>query len=300
MNYTLHQLRVFQKVVEFKSITKAAESLNMTQPAVSIQLKNLQEQFDMPITEIIGRQLQVTDFGMELYKVAGRILIEVELIDYMSNQYKGLLAGKLKISSVSTGKYVIPFFTSGFLKEHEGIKLDLDVTNRRDVIKVLEKNEVDFALVSIVPDHLDLLEEPLMANKLFLTSSAPEDIQSLENVSLIHREDGSGTRINMQNFFEKMGVNPKVRMQLRSNEAVKQAVMAGLGLSILPLVSMKNEIYANQLKLIDFDGFPIEKVWKLVWLKNKRLSPVAKAFLEYVRNKKSEIISREFSWMDAY
>jgi LysR family transcriptional regulator, low CO2-responsive transcriptional regulator len=301
MNYTLHQLRVFQKVVEFKSITKAAESLNMTQPAVSIQLKNLQEQFDMPITELLGRQLQITDFGMELYQIAGRISDEVDLIDYRTTQYRGLLAGKLKLASVSTGKYVIPHYLKGFLNEHDGIDLELDVTNRRHVIQALERNEVDFALMTILPENLKIEEELLLLNKIILVgANSIEDNENIFELPLIYREEGSGTRLTMQQFFESHNHKPKKRFQLQSNEAVKQAVIAGLGYSILPLVSLKNELKEEQIKIINGIDLPIVNEWKLVWLKNKRLSPIAKAFLEYVQTNKEQIEASVFSWMNKF
>ena len=134
MNYTLHQLQVFLKVTQTKSITKAAEELYLTQPAVSIQLRNLQDQFDIPLTEVVGRQLYVTDFGQEIAKAAEAILNEVQTINHKTLAYKGQLSGRLKIASASTGKYVIPYFLSGFLKEHPGIELSLDVTNKTKVV----------------------------------------------------------------------------------------------------------------------------------------------------------------------
>lgn len=303
MNYTLHQLRVFQKVVQLKSITKAAEALNMTQPGVSIQMKNLQEQFDMPLTELLGRQLQITDFGGELYAIATRILEEIDLIDYRANQYKGVLAGKLKIASVSTGKYIIPYFLKGFLDLYNGVDLSLDVTNRREVIANLEKNEVDFALITLIPEHLDLEKEILMPNKLYLLAGAevnPDEARDLMNLPLIYREEGSGTRQQMQSFFDNKGVKPQVRLQLKSNEAVKQAVLAGLGYSVIPLVSLKNELKEKQVQIIPVEGFPLEAQWHLIWLKQKRLSPVATAFLDYIRENKNNIIEKEFSWMSPY
>ncbi len=301
MNYTLHQLRVFQKVVDCRSITKAAEALNMTQPAVSIQLKNLQEQFDMPITELLGRQLQITDFGLELYQIASKILEEVDFIDYRTKQYKGLLAGKLKIASVSTGKYVLPYYLKGFIDENEGVDIDIDVTNRREVVLSLEKNEVDFALINVLPEHIELKEEQLMPNRLYLVGAGKGDFTSdISALPLIHREEGSGTRLIMQRFFDLNKYNPKYRFQLRSNEAVKQAVIAGLGYSLLPLVSIKNELENGQIKIIQKEGFPIDNQWRLVYLKNKRLSPVAKAFLEYIQTNKEGILQKIFSWMDKY
>jgi len=303
MNYTLHQLRIFEKVVQLKSITKAAEALNMTQPGVSIQMKNLQDQFDMPLTELLGRQLQITDFGRELYIITTRILEEIDFIDYKTKQYKGILAGRLKIASVSTGKYIIPSFLKGFLDLYNGVDLSIDVTNKRAVIANLEKNEVDFALLTMIPGHLDLEKEILMPNKLYLLGGADaklDEARDLMNLPLIYREEGSGTRQQMQAFFDKKGVKPQIRLQLKSNEAVKQAVLAGLGYSVIPLASLKNELKEKQVQIIPTEGFPLCTQWNLVWLKQKRLSPVATAFLDYIRQNKNNIREKEFSWMSQY
>ncbi|MFT4738918.1 MAG: DNA-binding transcriptional LysR family regulator, partial [Paraglaciecola sp.] len=229
MNYTIHQLRIFLKVIQKRSVTKASEELFMTQPAVSIQLKNLQDQFDIPLTEIIGRQLYVTDFGKEIGVIAERVVQELESINYKTQAYQGLLTGKLKISAASTGKYVLPFFLSGFLERHTGIDLVLDVTNKSRVIESLKKNEIDFALVSVVPDNIQIEEELLIENKLYLLSNQSH---SDENKPLIYREEGSATRIAMEKYFEKHQGAHRKGMEMTSNEGVKQAVIAGLGNSI--------------------------------------------------------------------
>ena len=156
MNYTLHQLQVFLKVADLKSITKAAEELFLSQPAVSIQLKNFQDQFEIPLYEIIRRQLYVTDFGNEIARAAENIIDEVYAINYKTLEYKGLLSGKLKVCAVSTGKYVMPYFLTDFIKCHENIDLNLDVTNKLMVLASLQKNEVDFALVSILPKDINI------------------------------------------------------------------------------------------------------------------------------------------------
>ena len=158
MNFTLHQLKVFITIVENKSITKAANELNMTQPAASIQLKNFQDQFEIPLSEVIGRQFYVTDFGIEIYEIAKEILNKTETIQYKTEAFKGLLSGKLKISVVSTGNYVMPYFLNGFLKNHPNVELVLDVSNKTNVIKDLEQNLVDFSLVTVSPTHLDELD----------------------------------------------------------------------------------------------------------------------------------------------
>ena len=154
MNYTLHQLQVFLKIAETRSITKAAEELHLTQPAVSIQLRNFQDQFDIPLTELIGRRIFITDFGREVAEAAEAIVEQVQGIRHKAMAHKGLLTGRLRISVVSTGKYVMPYFLSGFMHRHDGVELLMDVTNKARVLQSLENNEVDFALVSILPTNL--------------------------------------------------------------------------------------------------------------------------------------------------
>lgn len=307
MNYTLHQLQVFLKVTQMQSITKAAEELHLSQPAVSIQLRNLQDQFEIPLTEVIGRKLYITDFGKEIAVAAERILNEVQAVNYKTLAYKGQLIGRLKISVVSTGKYVMPYFLSDFLRQHEGIELVLDVTNKSMVIESLEKNEVDFSLVSVLPENLQVENIELMENKLFLVGNKEQkfkrqlyDNSILEEVPLIYREAGSGTRHVMERFIKQNNLPVKKKMELTSNEAVKQAVIAGLGYSIMPLIGIKNELINGDLQIILVNGFPIKSVWRLIWLKNKNFSPVASAFLDYIRKEKSRIISEKFEWFDQF
>jgi DNA-binding transcriptional LysR family regulator len=308
MNFTLHQLKVFMIVVENESITKASEELNMTQPAVSIQLKNLQLQFDIALTEVIGRKLYITEFGKELYQIADRILKEVDSINYKTQSFKGILSGRLKISVASTGKYVMSYYLKDFLTNNPNIDLLMDVTNKTKVIKSLENNEVDFALVSVLPDTLDIEQEILLPNKLFLTGASDMDTtfvnQStksiLGSIPLIYREEGSGTRVTMQRFFQKANIVPKVKLELTSSEAVKQAVIAGLGYSIQSILSIKNEIKQKEVRIIPVKGLPLTENWRLIWLKQKKISEVAKAFLLFVQKNKQSIYQKKFSWIEKY
>lgn len=307
MNYTLHQLHVFLKIVETKSITKAAQELNLTQPAVSIQYKNFQDQFEIPLTEIVGRQLYVTEFGFEIAEIAERISNEVQEIQFKTMAYKGHLTGTLKISIVSTAKYIMPYFLSDFLKQHQGIDLQLDVTNRSKVLKSIEKNEVDFALVSILPEKLNVFNEELMRNKLFLVANSdfetPQNILSPKSIAdfpIIYRENGSGTRFKMERFFDKNQLNIKNKLELTSNEAVKQAVIAGLGLSIMPLIGIKNELHKGDLKIIPVKGLPTQTEWNLIWHSQKSLSPIAKTYLNFIKDNKKQIITNKFSWYEDY
>jgi DNA-binding transcriptional LysR family regulator len=307
MHYTLHQLQIFVKICETKSITKASEELHLTQPAVSIQLKNFQDQFEFPLTEVVGRKLFVTDFGKEIAQAAERILNEVHAINYKVNAYKGQLTGRLKISVVSTGKYVIPYFLSEFLKKNEGVELVMDVTNKTKVLETLNNNEVDFALVSIVPDNIQVEQIELLSNQLFLVSDKtfkvgkkPLDTTIFEHLPLIYREAGSGTRHTMEKFLNNNKIPVRKKMELTSNEAVKQAVIAGIGSSIMPLIGIKNELLNGELQIIPVKGLPITSNWNLIWLKNKNFSPAASAFLEYLRENKEKIKKERFNWYDNY
>lgn len=291
MNYTLHQLQIFMEVIKFQSITKAAEEMHMTQPALSIQLKNFQQQFDIPLIEIIGKRLYITDFGKSIAVIAKKMMLEAEALQYKTKAYRGLLTGKLKISSASTGKYVIPYFLADFLKSYPGIDLTLDVSNKATVVNHLKENTVDFALVSVVPEEIKVKEVILLENKLYLVGNTPK---LDKKKPLIYREDGSATRMAMDLYFGN--IHDRRSLKLTSNEAVKQAVIAGLGYSILPLIGIKNELAAQQLFIIPAKKLPIITNWRLVWLENKQLSPIAQAFLHYISSEKQAIIQRQFEW----
>jgi DNA-binding transcriptional LysR family regulator len=292
MHYTINQLRVFLKVVETESVTKASEELFMTQPAVSIQLKNLQNQFKIPLTEVVGRQLFVTEFGQEVARIASRVFEELEDLKYKTKEYEGVFTGKLRISSASTGKYVIPYFLTEFLDLFKGIDLALDVTNKTKVVESLKNNEIDFAVVSVLPDEIEVEEEILIENHLFLVGN--KDNQELKKAR-IYREEGSATRKVMEQFFQAKEIKRK-QLVLTSNEAVKQAVMAGIGHSILPLIGIKNELREGSLTIIKKRGLPIKTDWRIIWLKGKKLSPVAHAYLDYIRQEKKHIKDKYFQW----
>ena len=307
MNYTLNQLQIFLKIVENQSITKAAEELYLTQPAVSIQLKKFQDQFAIPLTEVVGRKLYVTDFGKEIAVSVQQILNEMEAINYKTKSFKGQLAGRLKISIVSTAKYVMPYFLSGFMQQHRGVDLVMDVTNKTRVVESLEQNEVDFSLVSVLPEKLQLNRVELMQNKLYLVGGtvikrnpnlSPKKI--FERYPLLYRERGSATRNAMETFISQKNLPTYKKMELTSNEALKQAVIAGLGYSIMPLIGIKNELKNGDLEIIPYRGLPIITHWNLVWLKAKKLSPVAEAFLTYLDSEKDSIIKDKFDWFEKY
>ena len=307
MDFTLHQLKIFVKIVEYQSITKASEELFLTQPAVSIQLKKMQNQFDIPLTEVVGRQLYVTDFGKEIALSAQKILEEIEAINYKTKSFKGKLSGKIKLSIVSTAKYVMPYFLSDFMRQHSAVDLIMDVTNKMQVVKSLEQNDTDFAMVSVIPEQLSLNKVELMQNKLYLVGGTSikrnprYSIRKLfEKYPLLFREQGSATRNAMETFLNKKNLPTFKKMELTSNEALKQAIVAGLGYSIMPLIGIKNELRNGDLEIISLRGLPIITHWNLVWLKAKNLSPAAEALLEFIQAEKERIIKETFDWFEKY
>lgn len=307
MNYTLNQLQIFLKIVQTESITKAAEELQLTQPAVSIQLKNFQDQFDIPLTEMIGRKIFITDFGKEIAIAAEDIIDQVNAINSKTLAYKGLLTGKLKISVVSTGKYVMPYFLADFMKKHTGIELSMDVTNKNKVIESLANGEVDLSLVSILPENLQVEKLDILQNKLYLVGDTKKrfDKQTqikdlLKSSPLIYRENGSGTRQVMEKYIEQNKLPVFKKIELTSNEAVKQSLIAGLGYSIMPLIGIRNELTNKDLQIIPMKGLPIKTTWSLIWMKGKKHSPVSSTFLEYLREHKDDIVHEKFKWYEQY
>jgi DNA-binding transcriptional LysR family regulator len=305
MDFSLRQLQLYCSVVENKGISKAAIELDITQPAISIQLKKMQKNFDSPLTEINGKKIQITDFGHSFYQHAKQILKQVEEFKYRLETFDGELSGKLKIATVSTGKYIMPFYLKTFLDINKKIDLKLDVSNRKQVIADLLANEIDFALVSVLPNEVDFNEEILMKNPLYLIGSSKtfdknSNLYNSKEYPLIYREEGSGTRIVMQRHFDQINYAPKIKMELTSNEAVKQAVIAGLGFSMLSLLSIKNELLLNELEIIPDFQMRIKSNWRLIWLKKRKLSPIAEEFLNYIQKNKKTIYKDKFNWIEDF
>ncbi|MEK0414446.1 MAG: HTH-type transcriptional activator CmpR [Bacteroidota bacterium] len=297
MNYTLNQLRIFLKITQTLSITKSAEQLNLTQPAISIQLKNFQQQFDYPLIEIIQRRIHVTALGKEIALAAESIISEIDNINYRSQNFKNNLAGHLRISIVSTGNYIMPYFLSDFLKKNVNVDLTMDVTNKSKVIQSLLDNEIDFALVSILPDDIQVEKFNLIPNELYLVGNKEvgpniKIEEQFASTPFIFREKGSGTRQAMEKFIAKNKIKVKKKLELTSNEAVKHAIISGLGYSIMPLIGIRNEIQNGLLKIIPIKGLPLKTTWQLIWLKEKRLTPIAESYLKYLELEKKNIISK--------
>ncbi len=301
MNFTLHQLRIFYTISKTLSISKAAEELNLTQPAVSIQQKNFQSEFELALMHLKGKKIVLTDFGKDIAKLAERILNDADQLKSRIDDHKGLIAGKLKIAVVSTGKYLMPYLLTDFLNIYPGVELIMEVANEDAVKQQLKDWHYELALMSLAdlePEYgaLDLLE-----NKIYLFKNSQLKMNDLneifEKYPVIIREEGSGTRGISENFIRDINLPLKIKkMVLTSNEAVKQALLAQLGVSIMPLIGLKNEINNHLVTIIPHEGFPIKNQWKLVWLKERELTNVAKKYIAYLQNNLEMLIEKHFEW----
>ncbi len=289
MSYSLHQLTVFASVARNRSMTKAAEELFMSQPAVSIQVKKLQEHFDIELFEVIGKQLYLTEAGKELFETQKRIQVELENLDMVFHEFKGSLKGDLKLVVVSTAKYFMPYLLGHFRKKYENINISLKVTDRIELLENLKQNKYDLAVVSMLPEDLDLEVKEFLKNPLQIAAPVNHPLAGKKNLSLkdlkgydfVIREKGSGTRMVMERLFKKAKISPKIVMELSTNEAVKQAIMAGIGLSLISDHSMVLERSMNRIQVLDIKEFPHINTWKLVYLKGKKLSPVSRSFIDF-------------------
>ncbi|HKK40027.1 MAG TPA: LysR substrate-binding domain-containing protein [Cryomorphaceae bacterium] len=310
MNFTLHQLKVFLQVVDRDSVTLAAADLHLTQPAVSSQLKLLQSQVGLPLTEVIGRKIHITDTGREFAELAKEILQKTEELDERMTSKKGKVSGKLRLSVVSTGKYFVPPILAEFKKAYPEVKISLDVSKREESEAALLDYEADFIIATSSASldayaKIDFLPNPLIlaapANPVdFELPSGRATPKDLKKLPFIFRERGSGTRKRMDRFLEQEGIEPENSMELVTNEAVKQLILAGFGVSFLSIYSMRLELQHNELQIIKHSKLPLKGQWSLVWLKGKKHTPATEAFLNFLVENSDEWIDRLFPWVKEY
>lgn len=291
MNVSFRQLRVFQAVAQHLSHTRASEELNLTQPAVSMQIRLLEEEVGLPLFEKLGKQICLTEAGRELYQYSRTIFAELEEAEAVLQSLRGLNRGTLNIAVASTVNYFAPRLLAVFHRRFPGIRLSLEVTNRQSLIRLLQSNELDLALMGQPPEQLDLDAEAFMDNPLVVI--APPDhplvrerqipLERLAQETFVIREPGSGTRAAMERYFAERGVKLQTGMQMTRNEAIKQAVRAGLGLSLVSGLTIELELETGRLAVLDVVGFPLRRRWYLVHRQGKRLSPAAAAFREFLR-----------------
>lgn len=291
MRYSLRQLEIFCAVARTLSYTRAAEELNLTQPAVFTQVRQLEDSVGTPIIERIGKRLFLTDAGRLVLDSARTILGEAGRMDQALADLRGLSRGRLRISIVSTAKYDVPARLGVFCAQHPGIDVVLNVWNREELLGRLTNNEDDLYILGTPPDNLDIIAEPFADNPLVLVAAPDHPLASrkglvvgdLRDQPFLMRETGSGTRIAAERFFSAAGLRPSVRMELGANEAIKQAAAAGLGLAVLSRGTVELELKVGVLKQLDVEGFPILRRWYVAYLSGKRLSVAAQAFLTQLR-----------------
>ncbi|MBE9177707.1 LysR family transcriptional regulator [Oculatella sp. LEGE 06141] len=294
---TLHQLKVFEATARHGSFTRAAEELFLTQPTVSMQVKQLTKAIGLPLFEQVGKRLFLTDAGRELFSTCQEIFSRLEQLEMTIADLKGMKQGRLRLAVITTAKYFMPRLLGPFCQLYPGIDVSLTVTNHERVIDRLANNQDDLYVMTQLPSHLDIKTHPFLDNPLVVLAPSNHPLANEKSIPLkrfaeepfIMREPGSGTRRAVQQLLDENNLTVKVRLELGSNEAIKQAIAAGLGLSILSHHVLSMEGTSGALTVLDVQGFPIQRQWYTVYLAGKQLSVVANTFLQYLQEAAREL-----------
>jgi LysR family transcriptional regulator, low CO2-responsive transcriptional regulator len=290
-NITFRQIRVFTEVARRLSFVRAAEALHLTPPAVTMQVKELEASLGLPLFDRQGRSVSLTTTGEYFLVYARRLLSTLKDAEDAMARFKRVETGVLNIGLVSTAKYFVPRLLARFREEHAGVEVRLQVAgNREQLVALLHAGEVDLAIMGRPPKELATRAEPFAAHPLVFVGPpghplvAAEHVgpEALANHPLIVREQGSGTRKAMEDFFRAQHVAPHIAMEMSSNETIKQAVMAGMGLSFLSLHTIGLEMRHGLIDIVEVEGTPIMRTWNLVRLLSKLLSPPAEAFRYFI------------------
>jgi len=289
MHVTFRQLRLFLALADTGSVSRAAEAMHVTQPTASAQLKEITDAVGLPLYEVISRRVHLTDAGLRLAQTARAMLMEWEAFEQHADQVKGLSRGRLRVAAVSTAKYFIPRLVGSFCKLHPAIDVSLEVLNRDGVVARLKDNRDEIYIMSMPPDAVELEDEIFMENPLvviagrgtFPKKAPPLPLAALKSHRFILREPGSGTRMATDQHFRRQRFTPDVRLELGSNEAIKEAVAGGLGIGVISRHAL-HDAARKDLAEVAVEGFPISSRWHVVHPKAKQLSPVATAFRAYL------------------
>ncbi len=303
MNITLRQLKVFSAVAKHLSFTRAAEELHLTQPAVSMQVKQLEGQLEIPLFEQLGKKIYLTEAGEEVHHYSRTIAQQLDDMATALSNLKGLAHGKLRISVATTANYFAPHLLADFTRRFPGVNVILDVTNRQTLLRQLAENEVDMVIMGKPPVEMDLEAESFMENPLVLIAPPGHHLvgkqqiplKQLEDEVFLLREPGSGTRSAMERFFAAHDITITASMEVSSDEAIKQSVQAGLGLSVMSQDAVEMELTLNRLKILDVADFPIQRYWFVVHRKGKRLSAIAEAFKNFLLNEAAALLEKPAS-----
>ncbi len=288
---SMRQLQVFEASARLSSITRAAEELFLTQPTVSMQIKKLEGSVGLPLFEQVGKRISLTDAGEALYRAAREILEMLGRLEMEVAELKGLKTGQLRLAVVTTAKYFAPRILGKFCKDYPGIDASLEVTNRERLLERMTKNLDDLYIVGRPPESPEYEFEPYMPNPLVTVAPSTHPLAKEHNIPLsriadepfIIREKGSGTRKALETHFETHKLKLNIKMELGSNEAIKQAILGGLGIAVLSQHTLGQGIDQTGLTILDVKGFPIQWQWHVGHMRGKRLSVVARTFLEFLR-----------------
>lgn len=291
MRITLHQLAVFRTVAELGSVTQAAQKLHMTQPAVSNILKQLEQYYDCQLTEVISRKIHLTDYGKVILDLSLAVNRELDHYQSQIQLLKGRVIGELKVAIASTAQYFMPHMLAEFKGENPNIHIKMKVFNREMVLDRLHHNRDDFVILSQLPPALAVDSYPIYADQLVVVASPKHrfanhpdtlPLQALETTPWIIREPGSGTRMAMLACFKQEKFSPSIEMELGNNEAIKQAIAANLGVSIVSKRSISLELEQKQVVILPVQGFPLAHIWHLIKRRGKSLSPIAEICLQHL------------------
>ena len=287
---TLHQLKIFDAVARHLSFARAAEELHLTPPALSIQVKQLADVIGQPLFEQIGKKISLTTVGGATWATCRAVLDRLEQLGQEIAALQGLERGSLKIATLATSEYFIPRLLGDFCIKHPGVETSLHMGNREDLLERLVRNQDDLYILGQPPDHLNVKSEPFADNHLVVIASHAHPLAKendiapirLKDIPFILREPGSGMRLAAEKFFEQHDVILKARMELGSNEAVKQVVAGGLGIAVLSASTLRSELLTGELVILDVRGFPLKRKWYMAYPAGKQLSPATKIFIEYL------------------
>lgn len=287
---TLRQLKVFEAVARHLNYSRAAHELHLSQPAVSMQMKQLEGSAGMPLFEQAGKKISLTEAGREMQHHARRITQQLEEAAEALTELKDASRGRLQLTMISTAKYFAPKFVARFCRLHPGVTLKLDVCNRATLLERLTRNETDLVIMGHPPQDLDLILQPFAPNPHVIVAAPEHALARARRIALkriaeetfLLREPGSGTRLLMERVFAEHGLTINSSMEIGSDETIKQAVMAGMGIGFLSSHTVQLELQAKRLVTLDVVGFPIVRNWYIVHRTDKRLSPVARAFKEFL------------------
>lgn len=298
MNLTFRQLKVYEAVARLLNYTKAAKELHLSQPAVSMQIKLLEEHADTPLIEKLGKQLYLTVVGHEMYNYARNTMQQQIDLEETIEQMKTLQQGHLKLAVASTANHFVIRLLGRFAKLHPKIRISLEVSNRSSLLEILDKNQCDLVIMGLPPEGHNLTAVPFLENPLVVVSCPEHPMAAKQQISLkelakhefVIREQGSGTRGSVERFFAEHSLEFKSKMDISNNRAIKHAAEEGLGLAIVSLHTLELELKAKTLQIISVEDFPIYRHWYIVQRNGKRLSPIATAFKDYIMKKADKLM----------